>query len=98
MHGEIPVHVRFHKSFADEVEEHQATASSKLDLLWARTTPDDMSSSGSLSSAGIMGPAFAESEPQHIDSASHQIIVKELYPRLLYTFSDVVCFITNNPK
>ena len=29
---------------------------------------------------------------------SRQIIVKELYPRLLYTFSDVVCYVTNNPR
>ena len=29
---------------------------------------------------------------------SRQRIVTELYPRLLYTFSDVVCYITNNPK
>ena len=29
---------------------------------------------------------------------SRQTIVKELYPRLMYTFSDVVCFVTNNPR
>lgn len=29
---------------------------------------------------------------------SREIVVNQLYPRLLYTFSDVVCYVTNNPR
>ena len=49
---------------------------------------------------------WADSLPIESDSGrkiivhpnSREIIVKKLYPRLMYTFSDVVCYVTNNPR
>jgi hypothetical protein len=68
-----------------EVAEHKATASRRLELRWAATTSDP-SSSGRVEHKTVVAPS------------TRQIIVKDLYPRLLYTFSDVVCYITNNPR
>jgi hypothetical protein len=36
--------------------------------------------------------------PPHIYRESARLIVGELYPRLLYAFSDVVCYVTTNLK
>lgn len=33
-----------------------------------------------------------------VDPITRQRVVSELYPRLLYAFSDVVCFVQNNPR
>ncbi|KAI0808727.1 hypothetical protein GGR55DRAFT_689696 [Xylaria sp. FL0064] len=33
-----------------------------------------------------------------VDSNTRHVVVKNLYPRLLYAFSDVVCFVTNNSR
>ncbi|KAH7382108.1 hypothetical protein BKA64DRAFT_713345 [Cadophora sp. MPI-SDFR-AT-0126] len=68
---------------------HKSTASRKLQ--WART----MTTGSSAPSLGMY--AYAQ-EQLEVHPASRQVIVTDLYPRLLYTFSDVVCYITNNPR
>lgn len=68
-----------------EVAAHKDTASRGLELQWAATTSDP-SSSGRVEHKTVVAPN------------TRQIIVKDLYPRLLYTFSDVVCYVTNNPR
>jgi hypothetical protein len=73
------------ESLEREVAEHKATASRRLELQWAATTLVP-SSSGGIGHKTVVAPD------------TRQIIVKDLYPRLLYTFSDVVCYITNNPR
>jgi hypothetical protein len=65
---------------------HKSTASQKLPLQWAKTM-----SNPSLTLSGL-------GEKVEVHPDSRQRIVTELYPRLLYTFSDVVCYITNNPR
>lgn len=64
------------------IKEHQRTASSMPTLQWGNCRQW----------------ISYEDEPTHVDSRTRSTIVKELYPRLLYAFSDVVCYITNNPK
>jgi hypothetical protein len=68
-----------------EVAAHKATANRRLELQWAATTSDPPSS-GRVEYRTVVAPS------------TRQIIVKDLYPRLLYTFSDVVCYITNNSR
>jgi hypothetical protein len=34
----------------------------------------------------------------YVQAASRDVITKNLYPRLLYAFSDVVCFVTSNTR
>jgi hypothetical protein len=77
------------KSYAQAVLAHRNTAHSKLPLRWASVTKPTV---GSAAAYGY------DPDPPHIDRASKTLAVRELYPRLLYTFSDVVCYITNNPK
>jgi hypothetical protein len=89
-HGDVFVQARSVKSYAQEVQEHQHTASSKLRMRWARST--QAPPYGSAAGQGI------DLDPPHIDIKSQKLVVTELYPRLLYTFSDVVCYITTNPK
>jgi hypothetical protein len=78
-------------TYHDEVLDHMNSCSKKLDLEWANCTQAAPMRRGN-------SAAHAEVSPSHIDSTTQKLIVKELYPRLMYTFSDVVCFITNNPK
>jgi hypothetical protein len=67
-----------------EVADHRETVSEKYRLRWATTHYTE-------SLIGI-GDKF------YVDATSRERIVRDLYPRLLYTFSDVVCYITNNPR
>jgi hypothetical protein len=69
-----------------EVTDHKATSSRRLALQWAGTISVP-------SSSGVL-----EHETVVVGPITRQTIVKDLYPRLLYTFSDVVCYITNNPR
>ena len=69
-------------AFQEELEEHRNTASYQKRLQWARTT--------------IVPSGIAEKVV--ISAESRRTIVKDLYPRILYTFSDVVCYVTNNPR
>ena len=68
-----------------EVAAHKGTAGRRLELQWAATTSDPPSS-GRVEYRTVVAPS------------TRQIIVTDLYPRLLYTFSDVVCYVTNNPR
>lgn len=83
--GERPSSRFNRETFEREVAEHKATASRRLQLQWAATTSDP-SSYGGVEYKTVVAPN------------TRQIIVKNLYPRLLFTFSDVVCYITNNPR
>ena len=78
---------KFTKSYAQEVVEHRRTASQRLEMQWAEVVVHQQ-----------VALDFQDPEPPHIHHESTKLIVGELYPRLLYTFSDVVCFITNNVK
>jgi energy-coupling factor transporter ATP-binding protein EcfA2 len=78
--------------FISAVAAHSTSQKRTFELRWAQ-----------LRQPGTHGPAMgltaAEStELSHVASESRGLIVNELYPRLLYAFSDVVCFITNNPR
>jgi hypothetical protein len=69
-----------------EVADHKATSSRRLELQWAGTILVPSSSGVLEHKTVVVGPH------------TRQNIIKDLYPRLLYTFSDVVCYITNNPR
>jgi hypothetical protein len=65
------------------VTNHTSTANQELKLAWGK--------------AKLPSNPYALDLP-HISSQTHRLAVKELYPRLLYTFSDVVCYVTANIK
>ncbi|KAM7186229.1 hypothetical protein V8F33_011927 [Rhypophila sp. PSN 637] len=52
----------------------------------------DFSDGMSDTSASVMEPIF------NVQADSRDLITKNLYPRLLYAFSDVVCFVTSNTR
>lgn len=64
------------------MKDHRNTAIRAVSLQWART----LSIESDRDTKIVVHPR------------SRETIVKELYPRLLYTFSDVVCYVTNNPR
>ncbi len=76
--------MRDHAAFRLEgaVNDHRNTALRTVSLHWARTFPVEADGGTKI----VVHPK------------SREAIVKELYPRLLYTFSDVVCYVTNNPR
>jgi hypothetical protein len=69
--------------YALEVKNHQNTSCHQLKLAWGKIT--------------IPSNPYAM-DLKHVSSNTHRLAVKELYPRLLYTFSDVVCYVTANVK
>lgn len=78
------------KSYAQEVEEHRRTSSNRPYIQWANIVHPPMSIP--------IGIVQQPDEEPRIDDESAKLIVTELYPRLLYTFSDVVCYVTTNIK
>ncbi|KAK0730097.1 hypothetical protein B0H67DRAFT_560740 [Lasiosphaeris hirsuta] len=75
------------RSAKDLLAEHANTATHRVDLQWGQINAPISSTAPSLKTA--VG---------HVDADSRKVIVKNLYPRLLYAFSDVVCFVTNNSR
>jgi len=73
------------RALRQNAEEHRGTASRVLPLQWAKVETR-------LKKGGLQG---LESM---MNSESRESIVGDLYPRLLYAFSDVVCYITTNPR
>ena len=70
------------KDHRETLKNHKETASRVIGLQWARTTEILTK----LSSKVV------------VHSETRESIVTDLYPRLLYAFSDVVCYITQNPR
>ncbi|EXK77612.1 hypothetical protein FOQG_17687 [Fusarium oxysporum f. sp. raphani 54005] len=71
----------------DPVLEHASSASNRIDLKWGRIL------------APIDTPrVYGRKVLGQVDPKSRSTVVKTLYPRLLYAFSDVVCFVTNNSR
>ncbi|KAK3336354.1 hypothetical protein B0T19DRAFT_36498 [Cercophora scortea] len=73
----------------DLVSEHANTASSRIDLRWGQVVAPVPLPTDSLSRRRTIG---------QVDPESRKLVVKSLYPRLLYAFSDVVCFVTTNSR
>ncbi len=73
------------------MDAHQATESGHFKLHWGKCKAEQVDHP-------VIGIAAARPQeyPYYADAATKGLVVKELYPRLLYAFSDVVCFITNN--
>lgn len=63
------------------------TPSSQFDLEWGRW------SDGSRGSE----PA-TESSQRRVNAETRKTVVKNVYPRLLYAFSDVICYVTINGR
>ncbi|KAI0423414.1 hypothetical protein F5Y09DRAFT_357001 [Xylaria sp. FL1042] len=71
------------------IAEHALTVSNRVDLKWGRL----------FSVVGEnTGPLVHTKGHTTVDPKTRSIVVKSLYPRLLYSFSDVVCFVTNNSR
>lgn len=81
-HGE-PSTDRYSHRYAQEAKTHQLTSLNELELSWGRVW---------------VPPNPYAVDLTHITSQTHHRAVTELYPRLLYTFSDVVCYVTANVK
>jgi hypothetical protein len=86
--------VKMRISVSEQIKQH-ATTAKRFELEWATVTAPTPALNGRRSSFQALN---LNSERPCIDSDSQKQVVRELYPRLLYTFSDVVCFITNQPK
>ncbi|KAI0973070.1 hypothetical protein F4678DRAFT_37931 [Xylaria arbuscula] len=75
------------KSAKETLAEHASTVSDRITLKWGQLfSPVDAMSS------------FSKKGNAVVDSNTRTVVVKSLYPRLLYSFSDVVCFVTNNSR
>ena len=68
-----------------QVKAHRSSRDQQLELHW-----------GNVVKPSNIGRDYWDGS--HIDSETKKQVVNELYPRLLYAFSDVVCFITTNIK
>ena len=76
-------------SLRSEAEDHRDTVKHKLELQWGRCKKNV---------AAQVSSTLTSGEKAVVDNETRQAVVKDLYPRFLYTFSDVVCYVTNNPK
>ncbi|KAH7173285.1 uncharacterized protein B0J16DRAFT_405679 [Fusarium flagelliforme] len=71
----------------DPLARHTSSASIRVDLQWGKVL------------APVEAPsALGRKRPGQVDPKSRNMVVKNVYPRLLYAFSDVVCFVTNNSR
>ena len=73
----------------DLLSDHANTASHRVDLRWGQVNIPMQAPASTLAGRKPMG---------HVDAETRKIVVKNLYPRLLYAFSDVVCFVTTNSR
>ncbi|KAF7546084.1 hypothetical protein G7Z17_g8670 [Cylindrodendrum hubeiense] len=71
----------------EETKDYINNPISKTDLRWGKTVQ-------SPSAPTIL----SKESKRHVDPATRKAVVKHLYPRLLYAFSDVVCFVSNNAR
>lgn len=78
------------KQIADTFAEHANSASNRVDLKWGQI----------LAPVDSLGrhQGYGRKVSGQVDPKSRSTVVKKLYPRLLYAFSDVVCFVTNNSR
>ncbi|KAM0227446.1 hypothetical protein ACHAP5_012176 [Fusarium lateritium] len=75
------------REVVDPLARHTSSASIRVDLQWGK----------------VLAPVEAQTtlgrkRPGQVDPKSRSMVVKTIYPRLLYAFSDVVCFVTNNSR
>ncbi|RSM02019.1 hypothetical protein CDV31_011102 [Fusarium ambrosium] len=71
----------------DPLTQHENSALSRIDLRWGQLVlPVDAQRGGS------------RRQPGQVSSETRSNVVKLVYPRLLYAFSDVVCFVTTNSR
>ncbi|KAI1375162.1 hypothetical protein F4677DRAFT_446666 [Hypoxylon crocopeplum] len=82
------------KSPRELIQDHLNNTNRKICLEWGHNhdrcpTPSTTSS---------MGQSPAQSQHYVVQSDTRDVIVKSLWPRTLYAFSDVVCFVTNNTR
>lgn len=68
----------------ETIKDHRESAKATFPLQWAKPM--------------VVPSATGLTDKLVLSAQSRQLIVKELYPRILYTFSDVVCYVTNNPR
>ncbi|KAK0722843.1 hypothetical protein B0T26DRAFT_704224 [Lasiosphaeria miniovina] len=62
--------------------EHSETAMNEIDLQWGE----------------IDFATYYPDKRGHVTPDTRNKVVKHVYPRLLYAFSDVICFVTNNTR
>ncbi|RSL74784.1 hypothetical protein CEP53_000019 [Fusarium sp. AF-6] len=71
----------------DPLTQHENSALNRIDLRW-----------GEVQWAGEVSRGVGRKQPGHVSSDTRDKVVNTVYPRLLYAFSDVVCFVTNNSR
>lgn len=62
--------------------EHSETAMNQIDLQWG----------------DIDFASYYPDRRGHVTPETRRLVVKHVYPRLLYAFSDVICFVTTNSR
>ncbi|KAJ3460552.1 hypothetical protein MRS44_011419 [Fusarium solani] len=71
----------------DPITQHKGSALNRIDLRWGQLVlPVDVQGGGGRRQLG------------QVSSDTRSNVVKLVYPRLLYAFSDVVCFVTTNSR
>ncbi|RSL53411.1 hypothetical protein CEP54_010419 [Fusarium duplospermum] len=71
----------------DPLTQHEDSALNRIDLRWGQlVVPVDAQTGGS------------RRQPGQVSSETRSNVVRLVYPRLLYAFSDVVCFVTTNSR
>ncbi|KAK0628303.1 hypothetical protein B0T17DRAFT_149884 [Bombardia bombarda] len=78
----------------DLLSDHENTASHRIDLKWGQVIAPVQQPSSTLDSSLTR----TRKPLGYVDAQSRKVVVKTLYPRLLYAFSDVVCFVTTNSR
>ncbi|KAK5656422.1 hypothetical protein OQA88_4803 [Cercophora sp. LCS_1] len=77
----------------DLLTEHMETATHRIPLKWGQVMAPVLPSGASSLEVSRSRRRIGQVGPD-----TRRVIVKNLYPRLLYAFSDVVCFVTNNSR
>lgn len=86
------------RNYRNEFEVHLSDATRNVTLEWASTpTPAADGSEGNGTRRLRSHPPSA-SRDENVSPEHREIITKKLYPRLLYAFSDVICFVTTNSR
>ncbi|KAF4996592.1 hypothetical protein FDECE_12381 [Fusarium decemcellulare] len=73
----------------ENVEKFLDSAHNRVDLKWGRLRYSNTRSSLQV---------FESRRGGLVESETRRTVVKRLYPKILYAFSDVVCFVTNNGR
>jgi len=78
---------------------HQRAAQGRMEIHWGHMDCPRRLRGEAISSTTLTSDTDDEgTHADKVDDETRQRVVRELYPRLLYIFSDVVCFVANSTQ